>query len=125
MKTLLIVSLGGFIGTAFRYIIGALPYKVVQTAFPYGTLLVNFLGCFFIGYFMEYALTKSFLSDTGRFFISIGILGGFTTFSTFSYEAIQLMRSGNFTYAATYVLGTNFLCFFGTFLGMKFISMLR
>ena len=125
MKTLLVVSLGGFIGTALRYTIGALPYKVIHTTFPYGTLLVNFLGCFLIGYFMEYTLTKSFLSDTTRFFISIGILGGFTTFSTFSYEAIQLMRSGNFMYATTYVLGTNFLCLCGTFMGMKFISTLR
>jgi len=125
MKTLIIVSVGGFIGTGLRYMIGALPYRVVQTAFPYGTLLVNFLGCFLIGYFMEYALTKSFLSDTTRFFISIGILGGFTTFSTFSYEAIQLIRSGNLMYSTTYILGTNFLCLFGTFIGMKFISILR
>ena len=125
VKMLVVVGTGGFIGTILRYILGGIPYKFLDTSFPLGTLLVNFIGAFLIGYFMEIALTRSTMSDMTRMFVAIGILGGFTTFSTFSYETIALLRAGNTLYALLNMLLTNFLCLGGTILGMKFVSLFK
>lgn len=125
MKMLVVVGAGGCVGTVFRYFLSGLPYKFLDTSFPLGTLLVNFTGALLIGYFMEFSLTRSYISDTTRMFIAIGILGGFTTFSTFSYETIALLRTGNHLYALFNVLLTNFLCFGGTILGMKLVSLFK
>lgn len=122
---LVVVGAGGCVGTVFRYFLSGLPYKFLDTSFPLGTLLVNFTGALLIGYFMEFSLTRSYISDTTRMFIAIGILGGFTTFSTFSYETIALLRTGNHLYALFNVLLTNFLCFGGTILGMKLVSLFK
>src|SRR3989338_8290747 len=124
VKMLVVVGTGGFIGTILRYILGGIPYKFLDTSFPLGTLLVNFIGAFLIGYFMETAF-RSTISDMTRMFVAIGILGGFTTFSTFSYETIALLRSGNTLYALLNMLLTNFLCFGGTLLGMKLVSLFK
>lgn len=124
MKELVLVGLGGFIGTIFRYLLSAMPYKYVTTHFPLGTLFVNFLGACIIGYFMEFTLTRSYVSDTFRVFVAIGILGGFTTFSTFSYETISLLRAGHLTYAFLNILISNILCLGGTFVGMKLLVFL-
>ena len=75
---------------------------------------------------MEFSLTRSYIiSDTTRILVTIGILGGFTTFSTFSYETIALLRAGNYIYATFNVLFTNLLCLSGTFVGMKLISLFK
>ena len=125
MKILVVVGAGGCVGTILRYILEGIPYKFLDTSFPLGTLLVNFIGAFLIGYFMEMALTRSTISDTTRMFVAIGILGGFTTFSTFSYETMALLRAGNTLYALLNMLLTNFLCFGGTLLGMKLVSFFK
>lgn len=122
---LVVVGAGGCIGTILRYILGGIPYKFLDTSFPFGTLLVNFIGAFLIGYFMEISLTRSTISDTTRMFVAIGILGGFTTFSTFSYETMALLKAGNTFYAVLNMVVTNFLCFGGTFLGMKLVYLFK
>ncbi len=124
MKILLFIGTGGFIGTVFRYILTGVPYKMLDTTFPLGTLLVNFLGACLIGYFMEFSLSRSYISDTTRMFVAIGILGGFTTFSTFSYETIALLRAGNFFDGFLNMMLTNGLCLGGTFCGMKLVTLL-
>lgn len=125
MRTLFFIGTGGFIGTIFRYTLSNLPYKYINTSFPLGTLLVNFLGACFIGYFMEFSLTRSYISDTTRMFVAIGILGGFTTFSTFSYETIAFLRSGSYLHAILNILLTNGLCLGGTIIGMKLVTLLK
>ena len=122
---LILIGVGGFIGTILRYLLSGIPYKFLNTSFPYGTLLVNFIGALLIGYFMEFSLTRSYISDTTRIFVTIGILGGFTTFSTFSYETIALLRAGNYMYATFNVLFTNILCLCGTFIGMRLIFLFK
>ncbi|HBQ20683.1 MAG: hypothetical protein A2Z91_06680 [Deltaproteobacteria bacterium GWA2_38_16] len=123
MKTYLLIGCGGFIGTIARYLLSGVPYKYLDTSFPIGILLVNFIGALLIGYFMEFSITRSYISDTARMFVAIGIFGGFTTFSTFSYETIALFRSAQYFYAFLNIFLTNILCLGGTFLGMKLVSL--
>jgi len=122
MKTVLLIGLGGFVGTMLRYVLSAIPHRHLSTTLPVGTLLVNFLGALVIGYFMEFSLGRSYISDTTRMVIVIGVLGGFTTFSSFSYETISLMRSGNMAHALLNIFLTNSLCFGGTYLGMSLLQ---
>ena len=92
---LFIIGLGGFIGAVLRYLISSL----AQTAsgsivFPYGTLCVNLTGCFVIGIFSFIVETRGMLSMEARIFLLIGLLGSFTTFSTFGIETFNLLREG-------------------------------
>ena len=82
-------------GSIMRYVIADMAHKVVLfREFPYGTFAVNVLGCFFIGLFGGLAETRQVLNHELRLFITLGILGGFTTFSAFGFETCALMRDG-------------------------------
>ncbi len=96
MKEAFVVFLGGGAGSVFRYWLSGGVYRLVGPAFPYGTLLVNVLGCFLIGFVMSIFEERYVVQPLLRTFLSIGILGGFTTFSTFSFETIALLREGSF-----------------------------
>ena len=93
MINLLLVGVGGFIGSVLRYLLSG----YVQTAlksfeFPYGTLCVNVIGCFVIGVLAQLAEDRGAFSAASRAFLFIGVLGGFTTFSTFGNETLSLLR---------------------------------
>jgi fluoride exporter len=95
MQKMLFVGFGGFIGTCMRYGFGGLLLRLKNGAsFPYETLVINVLGCLAIGFLAELVETRGLFTGTTRTFLSIGVIGGFTTFSTFGYETIQLLRSG-------------------------------
>jgi fluoride exporter len=97
MLNLLIAGAGGFLGTIMRYLLNNLIYKTLDyPLYPYGTLTINISGCFFIGFIASLAESRLSLSPEVRIFIQIGILGGFTTFSTFGYETFNLLRDGQF-----------------------------
>lgn len=101
MERLLLVGLGGFIGSVARYTIGGAVVRLKQGAtFPLETLLVNVVGCLLIGFLAALAETRGVFAGTTRAFLFIGVLGGFTTFSTFGYETFEMMRDGQFTGAA-------------------------
>ncbi len=90
---MLVVGAGGFLGSIMRYVISGLSYRFIPHAsFPYGTLVVNVLGCFFIGLVSGLAESRQIFSPNFRLFVMLGFLGGFTTFSTFGYETYALMR---------------------------------
>jgi len=93
---ILIVGVGGFIGASSRYIISNLSIKLFGDSFPYGTLFVNVLGGFLIGFIMEASVRTWPISPNVRTFLTTGILGGLTTFSTFSYETISMLSVGNY-----------------------------
>jgi CrcB protein len=94
MTQLLLVGAGGFIGSILRYAVSGLAYRLLPAAtFPLGTLVVNVAGCFLIGYGSGLADTRQMFSAQTRVFLFIGLLGGFTTFSTFGYETLALARS--------------------------------
>jgi fluoride exporter len=98
MLRFFIVGLGGAIGTILRYIIGGLDYRFSSGVFPVSTLVVNVTGSLIIG-FLWGIVDRFEISPNLRIFIFIGILGGYTTFSTFSIETFNLMRAGEYRIA--------------------------
>lgn len=97
MIKLLLVGFGGFIGSVFRYIVSGFVQRLSnQINFPFGTLSVNLIGCFVIGFLAGLAENRQLFGENYRAFIFIGILGGFTTFSTFGYEVFSFLRDGQF-----------------------------
>ena len=107
---MLLVCLGGAIGTGARYFVAATAPRLFGTAFPYGTLAVNVLGSFLLGAIMHVGLTTTLLSPTTRLVLATGVMGGFTTYSTFNYETMQYVQRGAFRLAALNVLATLLLC---------------
>jgi len=105
MWNIIIVGIGGFLGSVSRYLFGGLVQGMFHTyRFPYGTLSVNVIGCFFIGLLYGLGETKGFLSPEVRLLLGTGFLGGFTTFSTFGYETLALTRFGEPVSALTNIL---------------------
>jgi len=112
-----LVFLGGGIGAVMRYWLSAFVPRHVESVFPYGILLVNVLGCFFIGVLMSWSEDRLVIDPAIRVFLAIGILGGFTTFSTFSYETIALLRDSEYWLAGLYVAGSVLFGLTATYLG--------
>ena len=111
MAHVLVVGIGGFIGSVLRYWLGGIIHNWVQDAFPAGTLVVNVLGCFALGAVMYLVEYREFFGAELRLFVTIGLLGGFTTFSTFGYETFALLRDSEHlqalvSVAANVIVGT-------------------
>src|SRR5687768_11366082 len=104
---ILLVGLGGFIGSVARYLLsGYVQQSMKRTDFPYGILAVNLIGCFVIGLLAQYGESRGLFSEESRAFIFIGILGGFTTFSSFGNDTINLVRESLIMNAVANI-GTN------------------
>ena len=102
--TVLLVGAGGLIGSVMRYLLGMGIQSVSGNSWiPYGTLTVNVVGCFLIGLIFGLAETRQFLGEGTRALIVVGLLGGFTTFSAFGYETIDMVREGQIVAAAANV----------------------
>ncbi|HEY5627123.1 MAG TPA: fluoride efflux transporter CrcB [Nitrospira sp.] len=100
MAKLFLIGAGGFIGSVLRYVVSSIAQTLSQSiAFPYGTLAVNIIGCFCIGFLSQLADSRAFIGTEARAFMIIGILGGFTTFSAFGNETMNLIRDGESTLA--------------------------
>lgn len=91
----LVVGCGGFIGAASRYLISIFAAKNLGGNFPYGTLIANILGAILIGFIMEFSINSALISSNMRLFLTTGIMGGLTTFSTFSYETVSMINNGH------------------------------
>ena len=102
MKPLLIIGLGGGIGSIFRYLIQMYIGRSIIQAFPLGTLLVNISGCLIIGLLYGFSAKYAAITVEWRLFLVTGLCGGYTTFSSFSYESISLFKQGNYTYFILY-----------------------
>ena len=95
MSNLLFVGLGGFTGSVLRYLSNQAIYQTMNKPWlPYGTLFVNILGCFLIGFLHGFFETRQVINLETRAFIFVGVLGGFTTFSTFGYESFGFLKNG-------------------------------
>ena len=105
MKLIFIIGTGSFIGGVFRYLLSLLIQAKTTTQFPLHTLIVNVIGCFFIGIAFG-IFDKGQISHEWRLFFATGILGGFTTFSAFSNETVILFREGYFSHALLYILAS-------------------
>ena len=110
MERFLLICLGGAIGTGLRYATATVALRWLGGDFPYGTLIVNIVGSFLIGLIQEVGLTSPLISDTTRVFLTIGIMGGLTTYSSFSYDTLRLAQLGAWWQAWLNVLLTTALC---------------
>ncbi len=118
MEIALAVAVCGGLGCLSRYYISGWVYALLGRDFPYGTFVVNILGAFIIGLLMEFGIRSALIPPTLRMGITVGFLGGLTTFSTFSYETFRLMEEGNFIIASANVIVSVLVCLLFTWLGI-------
>ena len=123
IKILLLIGSGGFAGSILRYVISMGVQNKFLSSFPYGTLSVNVIGSFLIG--VVYALVeRGNLSPEVRIFLATGLLGGFTTFSAFSLDALNLLQEGLWLEGATYIVTSVLLGIAFAFLGLLTIKLI-
>jgi len=118
MTVVLYIALFGALGCLARYFLSGWVYDLIGTALPYGTFAVNVAGAFLIGLVMEFSLRSTVVSPELRVGLTIGFLGGFTTFSTFSYETFRLLESAQLPQALANVLLSVTACLAFTLLGI-------
>lgn len=118
MKTAATIAMFCAGGGLTRYYLSGWLQNLLGRSFPYGTLLVNIIGAYFIGLIMESGLRSTLISDALRLGLTVGFLGGLTTFSTFSYETYILLEDGKFVLAFTNILASVAVCLIFTWLGI-------
>lgn len=124
MMNYLLVSLGAAVGGGMRYWLSRLTYNFLPYSFPFGTLLVNVLGSFAIGIIMFYLDPREIISPRLRLFLTVGFCGGFTTFSTFSYETFALFRDSQHLLAILNITANLVICLIGIYLGYLFSKLI-
>jgi len=102
----LLVALGGAIGSVARYLVGGWFAVRFGSALPYGTFVINVTASFIIGFFLAFAQERVGVGPYWRLFIAVGFVGGYSTFSTFEYEGIRLLQSGEMLFGALYLIGS-------------------
>lgn len=123
MKIVLLVGFGSFIGGMSRYLVTLFVQNKVLSTFPYGTLAVNIIGCFLIG--VIYGLTeRGNMNPEWRLFLATGIMGGFTTFSSFSNETVSMLRDAEYVPAFSYVAFSVIFGLVATFGGISLMKYL-
>lgn len=100
------VALGGAMGAVSRFLVGNIVGKALGSAWPYGTFIINIVGCFCMGVLMTVIVERQLLPAAWRLFLCVGFLGGFTTFSSFGYETISLINNRKLLEAIAYVSGS-------------------
>jgi CrcB protein len=113
----LLVCLGGAIGTGLRYLVSLAAFRLLGPEFPFGTLIVNLAGSFAIG-FVQHLGAAALVPDSARLFLVVGVLGGLTTYSAFSFETVRLIEVGAWTRAWLNVLLTTGACLTLCLLGL-------
>lgn len=94
MREVILIGVAGALGAMSRYGLSIAANRLVSESLPFGTLAVNVIGCFLIGYIMHLGLTTDMIPATWRLALTVGFLGGLTTFSSFSYETVALLQEG-------------------------------
>ncbi len=123
LKILLLIGSGGFAGSVLRYMLSQAVQNKFLSSFPYGTMSVNIIGSLFIG--VVYGLAaKGNLSPEARLFLATGILGGFTTFSAFTMDALNLLQEGLWLESVSYVLVSVVLGVVAAFMGIFIIKLI-
>ena len=103
---LLIIALGGALGAVSRFLLGNGVSRALGSSLPYGTFVINIVGCFAMGLLMTIIVDREMLPAAWRLFLCVGFLGGFTTFSSFGYEALMLLTEGRLLAVLAYVGGS-------------------
>ena len=117
-KTLVIIGIGGSLGSILRYLISILIERYYTSIFPWATLIVNIFGCLLIGVVIGYLEKHQMVNDNIKWFFATGFCGGFTTFSAFGLENIRLLQNGNFPVAILYIGSSVFLGLASVWLGL-------
>ena len=116
MINLILVATGGALGAVLRFILTNINKTLFESSI-YGTISVNIIGSFFIGYFITSNVSNKLSEDFINFFLIIGLLGSFTTFSAFSYEVLDLINSKKYASSFTYIFISIFICTISAYLG--------
>ena len=122
MSNLLFIGIGGFMGANARYLFTIWITSRIGTAFPYGTLFVNFTGSLLLAVFIHLAGQRFNFSPHTHLMIGTGFFGAFTTFSTFANESVILAQNGHWLAAASNIIGTNIACIIGVLIGLALAS---
>jgi fluoride exporter len=118
MEQIVYIGLLGALGCLARYFLSGWVYQLLGRGFPYGTLAVNVVGAFLIGFIMEFSIRSALVPPTLRIALTIGFLGGLTTFSTFSFETFRLLEEGAFLIALGNVCLSLVACLACTWVGI-------
>ena len=113
-----LVSAGAIVGANLRYILSRYAAKVLGPVFPYGTLIINMLGSFIVGWFMIWTTERVLVDPRWRLLIVVGFCGGFTTFSSFAFETMAYFEQGQWLLMSTNLLSNNVLCLAAAIAGM-------
>lgn len=115
---IILVGIGGMLGSVLRYLASYFIQAAVPSAFPYGTFAVNVLGCLLIGIVFGVSERHEWLSSELRVFLAVGFCGGFTTFSAFAYESIILLQEKDYLTFALYSVISFVVCMLATLVGL-------
>lgn len=118
IKNILLVFIGGGLGSVCRYLISEITY-FKKLIFPYPTLLTNLLGCFLIGLILGWSIKNSNIDSSIIILFTIGFCGGFTTFSSFSYESLTLVNNNQLLNLFIYIFSSILIGIFAVFVGLK------
>ena len=118
MSRFLLICFGGALGTGARYLVTGWAPRLFGISFPWGTMICNLAGSFVMGLVMTIALSSNAFSPTTRLLLSTGVLGGFTTYSSFNYESLSLVQERDWLFLALYVGGTVLGCLVAGVLGV-------
>ncbi|MFQ5344638.1 MAG: fluoride efflux transporter CrcB [Mariprofundus sp.] len=124
IRQLAAVAIGGAAGAVMRWLVASGVQKMAGGAFPWGTFAVNALGSFLLGFLFVWLIERSTASELLRLAITVGFLGAFTTFSTYSLESIRLLQEGAFSLAFGNIIGQVILCLLLTWLGIQLARLL-
>lgn len=117
-RNLIMVGIGGLLGSVARYLVGQFIAKLFPLNSPYGTFLVNVVGCLAIGIFYGIAEKQSWFSNEWRLFLIVGLCGGFTTFSSFAWENLSFLQNSNYTGFFLYIFGSFILGLLAVWTGL-------
>jgi len=119
LRTLLVIGTGGFLGSVLRFLVGQGMQRVFNTMFPIGTMTVNIIGSFIIGVVYSLAERENLINPEMRMFLAVGFCGGFTTFSSFAFDQLNLLKDSGFLYLSLYLGGSVFLGLLSVYLGTQ------
>jgi fluoride exporter len=122
IQLFLAIAIGGGIGSMLRFLLLESIQKISTSGFPFGILLINVLGCFSIGLLTPLIIDRFHLNDLWRSLILIGFLGGFTTFSSFSIDAVTMLRQGFQFQGILYIFSSMAFCLLATWLGIFLVK---
>ena len=124
MLDFLTISLGAVAGANLRYWMSRSAVRLLGPAFPYGTLAINVLGSFALGFFLAWTTERAMVDPRWRLFVAVGFCGGYTTFSSYAYETIAFFQQGQWTLLAVNVLSNNLLACLAVLAGMALARVL-